>query len=270
MKNGRDCRKYNRLNCSIFFAFFAKKERYTEKITFSEGDDPMVKRLLAGLSGLFFPARCPYCGNVMDAKALSCNDCKILLRRIDRPVCTVCNIEIESYHRTCNGFPCAVPFSYQGVVRKALLNFKFHQKVSYARPFAGEIAALLRRFSWEKEIDLITFVPMWPQKERTRGYNQAAVLAKTLAREIGSSCVPLLKKLYDNGIQHSLTAVQRRKNVKGAFGLLQAETVNDKVILLCDDVMTTGATLQECASLLYKNGAKKVYCAAIAHREVVS
>ena len=206
----------------------------------------------------------------MDAAALSCEDCKKLLRRIQRPVCTVCNIEIEAFHRTCGGFSCAAPFSYQGAVRKAVLDYKFYQKTCHAKPFAGELEALLERYGWKEEIELLTFVPMWPQKERERGYNQAAVLAKALAHLLGLPCVPLLQNTWDNGVQHSLTAAQRKKNVKNAFGLLQKDLVNDKVILLCDDVMTTGATLQECAGLLRKNGAKKVYCAVIAHREVVT
>ena len=227
-------------------------------------------RLLKALEGLLFPTRCPYCGRVILPGEFSCKECQPQLRRLHLPVCTKCGVEREEHHRSCGGFLCAAPFSYQGVVRKGIIDFKFHQKAPYAACFAGEIAAQIKRFGWENELQLITFVPMWSKKERERGYNQAELLARALSKELGIPCAPLLKKSFDNQIQHSLTAARRKQNVKGAFGLFHGELVKDKIILLCDDIMTTGSTLQEGAKMLEKHGAKGVYCAVIAQREVVS
>ena len=110
---------------------------------------------------------------------------------------------------------------------------------------------------------------MTRRSRRERGYNQAEELAERLARRLQKPCVPLLCKIRENEAQHRLSAAQRKRNVRGAYGLIDADLVKDKVILLCDDIITTGATLQECAGQLQKLGAAQVLCAAVARREVV-
>ena len=113
--------------------------------------------------------------------------------------------------------------------------------------------------------DQITCVPMRTAKEKERGYNQSALLAQELSKllEIPVHC-HLLRKCADTPAQHELKGAERRGNVFGVFEVAKPELTQGKTILLCDDVKTTGATLDECAKMLKLAGAQEVYCACIA------
>lgn len=114
-----------------------------------------------------------------------------------------------------------------------------------------------------KKIDLVTFAPRRPSARRRAGFDQGEEFGKIVAEAIGSSCVSLLKRRYFGKAQRHLSTSARKKNVQGAFEpvrRLQGETV-----LLVDDVVTTGASVRECARILKKAGAQKVYVLCIAH-----
>jgi len=110
-----------------------------------------------------------------------------------------------------------------------------------------------------KDLDMIVPVPLHKKRQTQRGFNQAQVLAKALERRTGIRSIPkLLVKVRNVPPQTSLEGKARRKNIRGAFGIKKEKKVKDKTILLVDDVYTTGSTVEECARILKKAGAREV------------
>lgn len=150
---------------------------------------------------------------------------------------------------------------YDPALRGAMHRFKYSRQSYLAAHFAAFLPEL-GAFG----CDAMVPVPLWPRRERKRGYNQSALLAVAGAR-LQSEAPPLrpdiLRRIRDTGSQTLLSAAERRKNVRGAFRA--AEEAKGLRILLIDDVVTTGSTLSACAEALRAAGARAVYaCAACA------
>ncbi len=137
--------------------------------------------------------------------------------------------------------------------------FKFQGKKGLAKPFARLMA---RAADFPEQPELVTFVPLSKNHRRERGYNQSGALAEELGRLLNLPVKPVLEKVKENKIQHLLSAKERRQNVRNVYRA--SSEVHGKKVLLVDDIVTTGATLRECAGQLYRAGAEKVFalCAA--------
>ena len=114
------------------------------------------------------------------------------------------------------------------------------------------------------KFDCITYVPLRPERKRSRGYNQSECIASDISSIINVPCEELIFKIKSNHIQHELDFSSRIENVKGVYAVKNEQAVKGKIILLCDDIITTGSTLRECAKTLLESGAKEVYCCVIA------
>lgn len=115
------------------------------------------------------------------------------------------------------------------------------------------------------ETDFIIPVPLHPEKEKKRGFNQAGLLARELATRTQIKLVEdQLVKVRRTLAQTSLEAKGREKNLKGAFEVRNKEKIKDKIVLLVDDVFTTGSTLQACSLALRKAGALEVRALTVA------
>jgi ComF family protein len=160
---------------------------------------------------------------------------------------------------------------YEGPLREAIHRWKYEEKI-YLSSLFGEW--MERSFSqyWEASLfDLLVPVPLHPQRLRERGFNQALLLVRELSHRTG---IPYRKRLLEKRgrtiPQVHLSGVDREKGVKGAFRLTHGEGVQGKVILLIDDVYTTGATVNECAKVLIAGGAQRVDVFTLAHAVMVS
>lgn len=112
---------------------------------------------------------------------------------------------------------------------------------------------------------MISWVPLSKLRQHKRGYNQAKLLAEGIAKSVDLPLAPCLVKTRNNPAQSKTkSAAERSRNVVGVYRLKDKVDVKGKNILLIDDVVTTGSTLSECARILRKAGANKVYCATIA------
>ncbi len=131
----------------------------------------------------------------------------------------------------------------------------------------GELVAVrVLQVGWE--VSEVVPVPMASNRRRERGYNHAKVIAENLATRVGKPCVDRLFVKKPLRHQIGLGQKQRKENVQGAFGVKDCAGVNGKSLLLLDDVMTTGATLSECAKTLIGEGASRIYAACVALEEV--
>ena len=212
------------------------------------------------LKTLLFPPKCMLCGAPIREREEICPLCR------EQVVLNAAPPRLDA-----NGaFDAATAgLWYEGGVRRAIHGLKYYEKQSYARPLARVMEYTLRHKLGE-EIDLITFVPTNRKTERRRGYNQAELLARELAKRCDAPCVAALEKTRETHAMHDLTPAMRKENVKGAFCLCcDPEDVRGKRILVADDVLTTGATLSECAAVLKEAGAARVYglCAAASRRK---
>lgn len=225
-----------------------------------------MRKALRRLAAFFYPERCPFCDKPVPFGKAACPECLARVPRDAQTVCTACGrpVTIAKGHTGCNGFPCVTPFYYDGAVRQAVLRLKFHGRRQYAQSLSAFAFDALEAAAGGR-VDAVVYVPMVRRAERERGYNQAGCFAKALAARLGVPCAHWLVKLRQNAPQRSLSAEERHKNVQGVFACRTGVPVEGKRILLCDDIITTGATLQECARLLMENGAASVVCCAIAH-----
>lgn len=220
------------------------------------------------LLSILYPPRCVCCGCVLPAGERLCDACAAEAVRIQPPACPQCGCRVEDCSGKHGKAPyeaIVAPFYYEGAVRAGIHRFKFRDSPQSAGFFAREMEACIRKSLAEPPFELITCVPMRPEKEKERGYNQSALLAQELAALLGlpADC-HTLRKLFDTPAQHELAGEERRGNVFGVFEAARPEAVAGKTVLLCDDVKTTGATLEECTKVLQLAGAKAVFCACIA------
>lgn len=211
------------------------------------------------------PARgaglCPQCAEKLKPRLLGfCPGCASLTQAPDQPVtlCADCRLRPRLWS--------AVGFfgEYGGELREAVLRLKF----------GGALARLdlLRELAWQayglhrerpdgfdpQGPDLVTAVPLHWRRLLTRGYNQSLELARGVAGKLGSPLVaPALRKVLSTRPQSRLEAAERRTNLAGAF-LADAQVVEGKKVLLVDDVMTTGATLEAASRALFAAGAARV------------
>jgi len=155
---------------------------------------------------------------------------------------------------------------YQGVLREIILLFKFKEYRCLARPLT-ELALKMTREDenlWAG-VEMLVPVPLHPQREKERGFNQAKLLAGVFAKYLGLPWeAKVLKKVINSPPQSSVEGKNRWVNVRNVFQVRKRERVAEKVICLVDDVYTTGATLNECARVLLRAGAKEVRAITIA------
>ena len=212
----------------------------------------------SSLLDLLFPPKCVFCGRVLnDSLDYWCDKC------------------VESLPYTLNGGRqdgiyydfCISPLYYRGVVRRSILKFKFRGASGYASAY-GKLLADCIRENPDVIYDIISWVPLSSRRERKRGYDQAMLLALATALSLDDVAAETLKKPHDVQAQSELGgAAERRANISGAYIAADPELVEGKCILLIDDIVTTGSTLDECAGVLLSAGASRVICAALARGE---
>jgi ComF family protein len=203
-----------------------------------------------------------------------CSDCYSRLRLIEN-YCPRCAAEVNQFADTrdgcqhCRGerlaFDGAVSAArYDGIARDILLRFKSGKNRVAGIPLSNLLIDSLRDASFIQDITAVVSVPLSRKGLGERGFNQAEFLARRVAEAFQ---LPLstsnLVKVKETAPQAQLTPTERRSNVKGAFKLRRPQKFSDKTILLVDDVMTTGATLSECALALKKADAREVYAAIV-------
>jgi competence protein ComFC len=163
-----------------------------------------------------------------------------------------------SLHRSCG--------QYFGSLKDIIILYKYRGFRVLGNALAAFVLlALGREASLWWEVDSMIPVPLFPEKEKQRGFNQAAVLAKELARRKNVEMIERqLIKVKNTPPQTSLEAADRHRNLKGAFEVIPNHRIKGKTVLLIDDVYTTGSTLQECSLALMKAGALEVRALTIA------
>lgn len=209
------------------------------------------------LLDLIFPPKCVFC--------------KKLLRKGEDGICARC----QEHLPWCVGPEaeqsmefislCASPLWYQDEVRESFHRYKFKGSRGYAKVY-GRLMAQCVRDHLAGRYDLITWVPLSEQRRKSRGYDQAMLLAEAAALELGDVAAETLTKVRDNGAQSGLGKDDsaRRANVLGAYRPTDPELIAGQRVLLMDDVVTTGSTLSECARTLRTAGAADVVCVTLA------
>ena len=159
---------------------------------------------------------------------------------------------------------------YEGVLQELCLALKFGNERALARPLGAWLAQLLFDRGVAAKVASVVPVPLNPIRRFERGYNQAELLAREVARAIDRPLLDVLRRVTETERQALLSLSQRKKNVKAAFAVRSGREsdIAGKLVLLVDDVMTTGATLAAAARCLKKAGAKGVYGALAARATV--
>lgn len=214
-----------------------------------------LKIMGSDLLNLFLPASCTSCGKVLsDAKVIICNSCYSSLKKI-----TPEQIEIFKTRVNDRKFDdIYILFEFSELFQKLMYFFKYEGYQEIARYFANTIYE-----SINYEYDIITFVPLHKTKQRERGFNQSEVIASFYCNKSKLSFNnKILKRIKYTMSQTKLDRQKRQENIGKAFAV-EADVAN-KSILLIDDVITTGATLNECAKILKAAKCKKVDIIAMA------
>lgn len=214
-----------------------------------------------------YPPVCAVCG--LPGSPL-CIGCRNEIQYIKGRVCLICGASIDQGEIYCEDCKIRKPVFdgvrslafYGGVIRECIHALKYKNNRVLGKFFAELLVPIVKGENWS--IDLVIPVPLSQERYKERGYNQAASVAHPLALLLELDFQPYgLKQARDTRSQVGLSAEERRLNVVGAFKAVP-ELVDNKNVLLVDDVMTTGATLESCAKTLKDSGSNKVYCTTIA------
>lgn len=218
-------------------------------------------RLVWGCVDLLYPPRCCGCGA---PNVRLCDDCKVSITLIEAPICERCGRMIPRRGQCLRCRTNPPQFiahrswcMYEGAIRKAIHRLKYYGDIALGDLLTRPLITLLSELNWE--IDSIVAVPVTKSRAKERGYNQAALLAYpiSLSAEIVFQPESLIKTRQVPS-QVGLTLEQRIKNVAGVFEAIPV-LVRGKKLLIIDDVITSGATMNACATALLDAGARSVY-----------
>ncbi len=213
-----------------------------------------------------YPPACFACGAPLEGDEILCAACEAQLQ----PLASENSLKELwiARQKTLSVFvdDVLVGFLFEPVIQKLIHGLKYEGRRNVGR-FLGE--KLARQFALRMptfRLDWIVPVPLHRKKQRLRGYNQSTVLARVLSKKWG---IPLTEKMIrrvrNTPTNTGLTAAERLENMKDGFVLLPGQTVANQTILLVDDVITTGSTVNACAKPLKAAGASRVLALSVAH-----
>ena len=232
--------------------------------------------MLRALASLFYPPICTICAVSVGSNEYLCQGCDAKAARIAAPFCQTCSEPFSGAmtgpfacancaHRTLHFEAAVAAYRSRGIVRRVVHDFKYgHQ--GYLRHLVGRWldAAFDDDRLRGRSFDLLVPVPLHPARQRERGFNQATALAELVSAKRGIPCRKVLERVRYTTTQTAFDRAERMENLHDAFRLRKKMNVRELRVLLIDDVLTTGATLSECARVLKNEGASMVYAATAA------
>lgn len=241
-----------------------------------------IGEILGGVLDLIFPPRlvCPLCGEYQEYKRV-CDTCRLELENYRKePVCIKCGRFFVTDYKIKEGFAsgggrdyCLDCYNekplffmarsagpYNGRLKRSVSMLKYYGRRDLAEHLSGIMCECLAINPVYKGVGVITPVPLAPGRLRQRGYNQAELLAHGISARMKVPVLPLLRKTRETPPQARLDRSGRLKNLSGAFLVTNAGAVKGKIVLLVDDVITTGVTLNTASEALVRGGARTVLC----------
>ena len=208
----------------------------------------MIEKLL----DFFYPPMCGICGK--QNKEWVCENC---LEKLKIDI-----IQRKEY----NKFYEEQIYLFKYIdIRNLILRYKFNGQAYLNNTFSSIILKNKNLCRKLKFYDIIIPVPMFNKKKRNRGYNQTELITNKISKKLDiKTSTKILIKIKNTKTQSTLKEKQRLKNVQNAFCIKNSNLIKNKNIILFDDIITTGATINECAKILKQNGAKKVIILALA------
>lgn len=224
---------------------------------------------------VFFPAGCRICEAPLTraSRVPICEECLASFAAPPEKSCEICGQALACLTRTAGeplvcqvcqqrtyAFERARSYGiYDGPLVKAILLLKWERIDPLGAWFAERLAEVVMRAGEAMAADVVVPVPLHRERERQRGYNQAGLISKPLARKLGlPHKAVLLMRTRPRPDKQVLSFKERWESVRGAFATRPGSQIDNKRVLLVDDVMTTGATLDACARALLESGAKSV------------
>lgn len=235
------------------------------------------KRILQFLNNLFFPSVCEGCGEVGSYICDKCIRKKIQFK--EKQECYVCKKQLiaDSLQQTGENKlkmvhkKCRLKTYLDGVFvvakySKFIENYIGDIKYEFYFAMIDDLVKVMnigleKNINFRKiiKVSTLTFVPLNPWRKRWRGFNQAEEIAKKVSKYWDANCIKLLKRKKKTKSQVGLKRRERLKNLSDAFELIKSSDYTKQFVIVVDDVMTTGSTLEECAKVLKHSGVKKVY-----------
>jgi len=216
-----------------------------------------LAREAANLGSFLLPQRCPGCGEAAVPDLLLCPACLARIPRVSFAVCARC-LAREREPVACAahpGFEVWPAWIYEERAAAFITALKFGERSALAASMVSELVRVVPPGGF----DAVLPVPLHRARRRERGYDQAALLAAALAPRIGvPSLEGVLTRRQSTRAQTRLTPVERRRNLRGAFRVTRPEWVEGRRVLVVDDVITTGATLEAALGELREAGARAV------------
>lgn len=210
-------------------------------------------KLAGRLLDLLYPPKCPFCGGLLEpGEEGCCLPCRAALPRAEGV-------------KTVDGCDaCLSPLRYGGGVRDGIHRLKFGGGHIHAKLF-GELMAQRLWENGNQTADVVVWTPLSRRSLRRRGYDQSELLARRVGELTGLPVEAALEKIRDTGVQSQAGEdAARRINVHGAYRVRPGADVAGRRIILVDDVVTSGATLSECAAALRRAGAESVTALTLA------
>lgn len=225
----------------------------------------LLRKIIDYTISVIYPNRCVSCNEILEVgHKWLCEKCAPDFEINEHRRCRICGRII--YHdgkcRACNTNKLYFDrgnsvFEYKDAVRDGIRNYKYKGLYSYGKYF-GKIMADYAKCYMDIDFDYVTAVPLHIKRLRSRGYNQSEILAKIVAKSIEVEYKDLLIRQINTKPLNSLGKKERLENIKGAFILNPKVSVENKNILVIDDIYTTGSTINECSKVLKKNKAALV------------
>lgn len=214
--------------------------------------------LLKRLERLVFPPCCLICGKLLSE--ICCKDC-------EKRIYDKLNLKIESKNKKDYYFEKHMYlFTYKDEIRNLILDYKFNDKSYLYELFSKIITKNEKICGILEKYDIIIPVPIHKKRKQKRGYNQSELITRQISKKIPSLVheSTAIQKIKHNIEQSSLSKEQRKQNVKDVYKIVNKEKIENKNIVLFDDIYTTGNTVNEISKILKQNGANKILVLTIA------